>query len=185
MVDRPMMNTQHPHVDAIAPRVPSPLALAAVALAAAAMAGCATVDRPPPIDARPPPPVVVRPPEPLECVPFARRESGIEIYGDAGRWWDLAGQRYRRTDRPAMGGVLVLRGYAGAARGHVAVVRRVTAPREIVVDHANWLNSGEISLNVPVRDVSQAGDWSAVQIWHVPGGHWGARTYSVQGFISR
>ena len=168
----------------MARRRPSIRGMVAAALAAAATAGCATVDRPPPIDTRPPPPAILRPPQPLECVPFARRESGIEIYGDADKWWAQAGQRYRRTDRPVIGGVLVMRGYAGASRGHVAVVRRVTAPREIIVDHANWLNSGEISLNVPVRDVSQAGDWSAVQVWHVPGGHWGSRTYAVQGFIS-
>ncbi|MBU6372484.1 MAG: hypothetical protein KJS97_07100 [Alphaproteobacteria bacterium] len=81
--------------------------------------------------------------------------------------------------------MLVLRGFADLRRGHLAVVRRVLGPRDILVDHANWLNSGEITLNVPVRDVSPNGDWSAVQVWHVPGGHWGGRTYQVQGFIWR
>jgi hypothetical protein len=32
-------------------------------------------------------------------------------------------------------------------------------------------------------DVSEAGDWSEVRVWHVPGRHWGGRTYTVQGFI--
>jgi len=59
----------------------------------------------------------------------------------------------------------------------------VVSPRLIIVDHANWLNNGEITRNVPIRDVSEAGDWSQVQVWHVPGRHWGARTYRVQGFI--
>jgi hypothetical protein len=36
---------------------------------------------------------------------------------------------------------------------------------------------------VPVMDVSEAGDWSEVRVWNVPGRHWGGRTYRVQGFI--
>lgn len=32
-------------------------------------------------------------------------------------------------------------------------------------------------------DVSEAGDWSEVRVWNVPGRHWGGRTYRVQGFI--
>lgn len=119
----------------------------------------------------------------LQCVPFARRESGVEIYGDASTWWSQARDRYETTAAPSEGAVLVLRGYANANRGHVAVVREVVSPRMIIVDHANWLNGGEITRDVPVRDVSEAGDWSEVQVWHVPGRHWGARTYNVQGFI--
>jgi hypothetical protein len=65
----------------------------------------------------------------------------------------------------------------------VAVVKEVVSPRLIIVDHSNWLNGGEITRDVPVMDVSEAGDWSAVRVWHVPGRHWGGRTYAVQGFI--
>ena len=119
----------------------------------------------------------------LQCVPFARRESGVQIYGDANTWWSQASSRYETADAPSEGAVLVLRGYANANRGHVAVVREVVSSRMIIVDHANWLNGGEITRDVPVRDVSEAGDWSKVQVWHVPGRHWGARTYDVQGFI--
>jgi len=57
------------------------------------------------------------------------------------------------------------------------------SPRLIIVDHANWLNAGEITRDVPIMDVSEAGDWSEVKVWHVPGRHWGGRTYDVQGFI--
>ncbi len=42
---------------------------------------------------------------------------------------------------------------------------------------------GEITRDVPVRDVSPSGDWSQVQVWNVPGRHWGGRKYDVQGFI--
>lgn len=119
----------------------------------------------------------------LQCVPFARTETGVEIFGDANTWWGQAAGRYERTAEPSEGAVIVLRGYATAARGHVGVVREVVSERLIIVDHANWLNGGEITRNVPVRDVSPNNDWSQVQVWHVPGRHWGGRTYNVQGFI--
>jgi len=119
----------------------------------------------------------------LQCVPFARRESGVEIYGNANTWWRQASGRYETTQAPSEGAVMVLRGYATANRGHVAVVKEVVSPRMIIVDHANWLNGGEITRDVPIMDVSEAGDWSEVRVWHVPGRHWGARTYRVQGFI--
>ncbi|MFO1016600.1 MAG: CHAP domain-containing protein [Hyphomonadaceae bacterium] len=119
----------------------------------------------------------------LQCVPFARRESGVEIYGNANTWWQQAAGRYETTQTPQEGAVLVLEGYATATRGHVAVVKEVVSPRMIIVDHANWLNGGEITRDVPIMDVSEAGDWSEVRVWHVPGRHWGGRTYNVQGFI--
>jgi surface antigen len=119
----------------------------------------------------------------LQCVPFARRESGVEIYGNANTWWQQARGRYETSAEPAEGAVMVLRGYNTNARGHVAVVRETVSPRLIIVDHSNWLNGGEITRDVPIRDVSEAGDWSQVQVWNVPGRHWGGRTYNVQGFI--
>ena len=64
-----------------------------------------------------------------------------------------------------------------------AGVREVVSERMVIVDHANWLNHGEITRDVPVRDVSANNDWSEVQVWYVPGHHWGGRTYNVQGFI--
>lgn len=119
----------------------------------------------------------------LQCVPFARRESGVEIYGNANTWWQQASGRYETAQEPNEGAVMVLEGYATTRRGHVAVVREVVSPRLIIVDHANWLNGGEITRDVPIMDVSEAGDWSEVKVWHVPGRHWGGRTYQVQGFI--
>ena len=119
----------------------------------------------------------------LQCVPFARRESGVEIYGNANTWWRQAQGRYETAETPSEGAVMVLRGYATANRGHVAVVKEIVSPRLVIVDHANWLNGGEITRDVPIMDVSEAGDWSAVRVWHVPGRHWGGRSYNVQGFI--
>jgi hypothetical protein len=121
----------------------------------------------------------------LQCVPFAREASGVEIYGNANTWWAQAAGRFARVRAPETGAVMVMRGYRTNTRGHVAVVREIVSERIVIIDHANWLNRGEITRGVPVRDVSAAGDWSAVQVWHVPGGHWGGRIYRVQGFILR
>jgi len=118
-----------------------------------------------------------------ECVPYARQLSGIQIWGDAVTWWAQAASVYVRSGRPAPGSVLVLRGFNDQTRGHVSYVREVVSTRLVRVDHANWLKGGEISLNVPVIDVSPANDWSQVRIWHVPGDYWGGRTYEAEGFI--
>lgn len=119
----------------------------------------------------------------LQCVPFARQLSGIEIYGDANTWWVQAAGQYPRSSQPAPGSVLVMRGFNDAGRGHVAVVTHVDSGRLIRVDHANWLNGGEVSVGVPVLDVSPNNDWSEIRVWHIPGGHWGGRVYQAQGFI--
>ena len=119
----------------------------------------------------------------LQCVPFARRESGVEIYGNANTWWVQAQGRYETAEAPSEGAVMVLHGDNTNARGHVAVVKEQVSPRLVIVDHANWLNGGEITRDVPIMDVSEAGDWSEVRVWNVPGRHWGGRTYRVQGFI--
>lgn len=119
----------------------------------------------------------------LQCVPFARQLSGVEIYGNANTWWERAEGRYPRSNSPAFGSVFVLRGYHTSARGHVAVVTRVDSSRLIRVDHANWLNGGEISRGVPILDVSPNNDWTEVRVWHIPGGHWGGRVYRADGFI--
>jgi hypothetical protein len=128
-------------------------------------------------------PEVVDPGDKVQCVPFAREESGIEIYGDAHLWWQKAAGKYERGHAPEEGSVMVLYGYKRTDRGHVAVVKRVISDREIVVDHANWLNDGQIYLDQPVKDVSPGNDWSAVRVWYEPGQQYGARTYAVQGFI--
>lgn len=135
-----------------------------------------------PYDANAAPHVLADEPR-LQCVPFARDRSGIEIYGDANTWWAKAAGRYPRSSSPAPGSVLVMRGYNDPRRGHVAVVTQVVSSRMILVDHANWLNHGEISVNVPVTDVSPNNDWSAVRVWYIPTRQWGARIYHADGFI--
>ncbi len=120
---------------------------------------------------------------PQECAAYARVRSGIALYGDAYTWWDQAGGRYGRVNQPQPGAVLVLAGYAGPKHGHLAVVTRVVSGREIRVDHANWLNDGNIYLNSPVIDVSAVNDWSEVRVWNTRENHLGGNIYAVQGFI--
>jgi hypothetical protein len=163
-------------------------------LVAAALAACASTPAPirgrlPAVEAQAPASSAVEAPRVvdaaanLQCVPFARRASGVSIYGDAHTWWRQAAGRYPRSASPAPGSVMVVRVYDDGGRGHVAVVTRVESSRVILVDHANWLNRGEISIGVPVLDVSPQNDWSEVRVWHIPGGHWGGRVYTVEGFI--
>jgi len=120
----------------------------------------------------------------LQCVPYAREESGVQIRGNASTWWRQARGMYVRERKPDSGNVMVMRGYRNPGRGHVAVVRQVLSERSIIVDHANWLNSGEVTLNVPIVDVSPGNDWTQVRVWHIPTQSWGARVYDVQGFIA-
>jgi len=122
------------------------------------------------------------PKRPLQCVPFARQHSRIQIRGDARTWWQQAKGRYSRSNSPKIGAVLVTKPVR-ASRGHVAVVTGIINSREIVVDHANWLNRGQIHRGTPVRDVSRNNDWSVVRFWYTPGKRYGANRYPAYGFI--
>ena len=126
---------------------------------------------------------VETPDHPLQCVTYARAHSGVNLRGDAGSWWDLAAGHYTRSNQPSLGAVLVLTGYAGPHRGHLAVVTAIDSSRRIRVDHANWLNDGRIYRNDPVVDVSPDNDWSEVRVWNVQSNTLGVRTYLVRGFI--
>ena len=121
--------------------------------------------------------------KPMQCVPYARDHSGVNIHGDAYTWWDRAAGRYSRSSQPSAGSVMVLHNYAGADHGHVAVVRAQLSPREIRVDHANWLDDGSIYVNDPVEDVSSGTDWTLVRVFNLKTGAWGDRVDPFQGFI--
>jgi len=118
----------------------------------------------------------------LECVPFARALSGIELRGNAADWWQRAEGRYARTNTPAVGGVLVLRRSARLAHGHVGVVSHVISEREILVTQANWVRNRVFS-DMPVIDVSPDNDWRSVRVWWPPAQQMGAASYPAYGFI--
>jgi surface antigen len=123
----------------------------------------------------------------LQCVPFARAESGIEIRGNAETWWHQAAGKYERGREPRVGAVMAMPGTRAMPLGHVAVVTQVVSDREILISHSNWspINGrrGQIERNVRAVDVSAAGDWSQVRIWYRPIGDLGLRANPVSGFI--
>ena len=84
-----------------------------------------------------------------------------------------------------MGSVIVLARSDRLKQGHIAVVTRVVNDREILVEHANWLNKGQVHKEQPVLDVSSKNDWSAVRVWYTPDQQMGARTYPVAGFVQK
>lgn len=123
----------------------------------------------------------------LQCVPFARAESGIDIRGNAESWWTQAAGKYDRGQQPRVGAVLAMPGTRAMPLGHVAVVSRVVSDREILISHSNWSpingHRGQIERNVRAVDVSAAGDWSQVRIWYGPIGDLGLRANPAYGFI--
>ena len=123
----------------------------------------------------------------LQCVPYARELSGIQIYGDAHTWWKQASGRYERGTQPVKGAVMSLKSHGKMSLGHVAYVSKVIDDRNILLSHANWspINGrrGQIERNVAAIDVSRRNDWSRVKIWYAPIGDLGKTAYPVNGFI--
>ena len=126
----------------------------------------------------------------MQCVTYARDASGLNLKGDAWRWWDAAAGVYERGTAPREGAVLVFKRQGRMSHGHVSVVRRTINSREVLVDHANWAphrspGRGQIAEAVPVIDVSPRNDWSQVRVFYRPAGELGTRVYLTQGFVYR
>jgi len=119
----------------------------------------------------------------LQCVPFARQVSGIQLHGNANTWWDQARGRYDRGHEPRVGAVLSFASSRAMPVGHVAMVSKVVSPREVLLTHANWSYRGGIERNVRAVDVSANNDWSDVRVWYGPIGNLGLRSNPANGFI--
>ena len=123
----------------------------------------------------------------LQCVPYARQASGVEIFGNANTWWGQAAGKYDRGTEPKVGAVMTFQATKGNPLGHVAMVSKMVSDREVLVDHANWSliggRRGHIERGARVIDVSAAGDWSAVRVWYATIGDMGRTTYPLHGFI--
>jgi hypothetical protein len=117
----------------------------------------------------------------LQCVPYARMVSGINLRGDAYTWWNGAEGLYQRGSAPSPGAVLVLAQTNRLRSGHVAVVRQVVSSREILVDHANWI-PGQVLNGQSVYDVSPANDWTMPRFFNGEAGVYGS-VYPAYGFI--
>lgn len=119
----------------------------------------------------------------LQCAPFARQVSGIELYGNANTWWNQAEGRYDRGQEPRVGAVLAFSSSRSMPVGHVAMVSKVVSDREVLLTHANWSYRGGIERNVRAIDVSPNNDWTDVRVWYGPIGNLGLRSNPAKGFI--
>ncbi len=117
----------------------------------------------------------------LQCVPYAREVSHIDLSGNAFLWWAEASGRYARGNTPAEGAVLNFRPTRHMPLGHVAVVTAVIDSRTILTTQANWI-PGTITNDVTMEDVSANNDWSVVQVELGDTAAMGA-SYPTYGFI--
>lgn len=119
----------------------------------------------------------------LQCAPYARQISGIQLFGRAADWWQQAEGQYDRGQQPRVGAVLSFSSSRSMPAGHVAMVSRVVSEREVLLTHANWSYRGGIEHDVRAIDVSPNNDWSDVKVWYGPIGNLGKRSNAARGFI--
>ena len=132
----------------------------------------------------------VAPAAAIQCVPYAREVSGLNLKGNAWQWWHAAAGLYDRGRAPKDGAVLVFPRQGSMRYGHVSVVTRVVSNRLVLVDHANWAPAGsegrgKVTQAVPVLDVSPRNDWSQVRVWYRPAEDYGSKVYKAEGFVYR
>jgi len=123
----------------------------------------------------------------LQCVPYAREQSGIKIYGDAHTWWGQAEGRFDRGSSPKIGAVMAFQPHRNMRLGHVAAVSRIIDGRTVLLRHSNWspINGrrGQIEKDVRAVDVSPNNDWSQVRVWYHPSQALGKTAWPIHGFI--
>ena len=78
----------------------------------------------------------------LQCVPYARQASGVQIFGNAKTWWMQAAGRYERGSKPKVGAVMSFKATSSMPLGHVGMVSKIVSDREVLIDHANWSTIG-------------------------------------------
>src|SRR5262245_34884633 len=124
--------------------------------------------------------------QPIQCVPYARQVSGVDLRGDAWTWWSQAESRYGRGKKPRLGAVLVFAKTRRLPLGHVSVVTKVVGGREILVTHANWASGsgdrGKVTKDVRIIDISPGNDWSELRVWNNDLDDFGL-VYPAIGFI--
>ncbi|HJS84361.1 MAG TPA: CHAP domain-containing protein [Acetobacteraceae bacterium] len=118
----------------------------------------------------------------ISCVPYVRSHSAVKVAGNAWQWWANAAGSYARGNVPEMGSVLVFQSNRQMHLGHVAVVSHVRNPRMIEIDQSNWPTGQGVTRHVPVVDVSERNDWTAVRVALRQSGKFGS-IYPTYGFI--
>jgi len=123
----------------------------------------------------------------IQCAPFARMFSGIQLFGAAASWWNQAVGKYLRGSTPQIGSVMVFKAIGSMRSGHVATVTDIVSDRVIKITHANWSiidgRRGQVERDVTVVDASANNDWSKVKVWFAPIQKVGNTAYPVNGFI--
>lgn len=124
----------------------------------------------------------------VQCVTYAREESGLALKGDAWTWWNSSTGQYEHGQKPRAGAVVVFKKHGSMSHGHVAVIAEVVNARKVLVDHANWAphrgrGRGEVSTRVMMMDVSPHNDWTQVRVWNETSSEMGQRVYPTYGFI--
>lgn len=119
----------------------------------------------------------------LQCAPYARQISGIQLFGRAANWWSQAEGLYDRGQEPRVGAVLAFSSSRSMPAGHVAMVSKIVGAREVLLTHANWSYRGGIEHDVRAIDVSPNNDWTDVRVWYGPIGDLGLRANAAHGFI--
>src|SRR5271169_3594926 len=122
----------------------------------------------------------------IQCAPYARSISGLDLHGAAWTWWASADGRYERGNAPRIGSALVFKKLKGMPSGHVAIVTAVMSSRLIKVNHANWVHhgrQGRVETDVAIYDESPNNDWSQVRVWYAPVRDLGVKVYATYGFI--
>lgn len=118
----------------------------------------------------------------LQCAPYARKITGVQLRGEAYSWWSQSRGKYPHAQKPKRGAILVFRKTSRLPYGHVSVVKKLKDSRTILVEHANW-EAQKIDHKVPIIDVSSKNDWSLVRVWWAPTSKIGVRKYPTYGFI--
>jgi len=116
------------------------------------------------------------------CVAYAREVTGIKLDGNAGLWWSHAAGRYDRGQEPRLGSILVFKSSGHMHSGHVAVVSGIVGPREILLDHANWVH-GRVTKAMTAVDTSPHNDWTNVKVLGTRPEGGGQRDNPTFGFI--
>ena len=119
----------------------------------------------------------------LQCAPYARQISGIQLFGRAAGWWSQAEGVYDKGHEPKVGAVLAFSSSRAMPAGHVAMVSKIVSDREVLLTHANWSYRGGIERDVRAIDVSPNNDWTDVRVWYGPIGDLGLRSNAAYGFI--
>ena len=118
----------------------------------------------------------------ISCVPYVRGHSDVKVVGNAWQWWSHAAGLYERGNMPEVGGVLVFQANRHMHLGHVAVVSNVLNSRLIEIDQSNWPTGHGATHRVPVVDVSDRNDWTAVRVALGHSERFGS-IYPTYGFI--